>query len=114
MVLGYKENVNLAQIRAFTEMDSHEERVYNQIQMVCLINITFDYFFYLGKNNILILKAQQRAAQNTMAEKVKEIQKAKLNKTLGKESSKFVKDKSISVIYHWILTCYFSEFKSFI
>ncbi len=34
VVLGYRESVNLAQIRTFTEMDSHEERVYNQIQIV--------------------------------------------------------------------------------
>lgn len=32
--LGYRESVNLAQVRTFTEMDSHEERVYNQIQIV--------------------------------------------------------------------------------
>lgn len=34
VVLGYRESVNLAQIRTFTEMDSHEERVHNQIQIV--------------------------------------------------------------------------------
>jgi hypothetical protein len=34
VVLGYRESVNLAQIRTFTEMDSHEERVFNQIQIV--------------------------------------------------------------------------------
>ncbi len=27
VALGYRENVNLAQIRTFTEMDSHEEKV---------------------------------------------------------------------------------------
>jgi hypothetical protein len=36
VVLGYRESVNLAQIRTFTEMDSHEERVFNQIQIVSL------------------------------------------------------------------------------
>ncbi|KAI6230370.1 Coatomer subunit delta [Aphelenchoides fujianensis] len=33
VALGHRENVNLAQIRTFTEMDSHEERVFNQIQI---------------------------------------------------------------------------------
>jgi len=27
VALGYRESVNLAQIRTFTEMDSHEEKV---------------------------------------------------------------------------------------
>ena len=27
--LGYRENVNLTQIRTFTEMDSHDEKVHN-------------------------------------------------------------------------------------
>lgn len=34
VALGYRENVNLAQIRTFTDMDSHEERVFNQIKIV--------------------------------------------------------------------------------
>ncbi len=34
VALGYRENVNLAQIRTFTEMDSHEERVFWQIKKV--------------------------------------------------------------------------------
>ena len=29
VALGYRESVNLAQIRTFTEMDSHEEKVKN-------------------------------------------------------------------------------------
>uniref|UniRef100_A0A914I6K4 Coatomer subunit delta n=1 Tax=Globodera rostochiensis TaxID=31243 RepID=A0A914I6K4_GLORO len=60
VVLGYRENVNLAQIRTFTEMDSHEERVFNQIQI-----------------------AQQRAAHSLMKEKEKEIKRQeKLKKHL--------------------------------
>jgi hypothetical protein len=35
VALGYRESVNLAQIRTFTEMDSHEERVFYQIKKVC-------------------------------------------------------------------------------
>lgn len=34
VALGYRENVNLAQIRTFTDMDSHEERVFWQIKKV--------------------------------------------------------------------------------
>lgn len=41
VALGYRENVNLAQIRTFTEMDSHEERVYMEIKKVelCCYNL---------------------------------------------------------------------------
>ena len=31
VALGYRENVNLAQIRTFTEMDSHEEKVFQAV-----------------------------------------------------------------------------------
>ncbi len=34
VALGYKENVNLAQIRTYTEMDSHDERVYDAMRQV--------------------------------------------------------------------------------
>lgn len=34
VALGYRENVNLAQIRTFIEMDSHEERVINAVRKV--------------------------------------------------------------------------------
>jgi hypothetical protein len=33
--LGYKENVTIAQIRTFVEMDSHEERIHDLVQKVC-------------------------------------------------------------------------------
>ena len=36
IALGYRENVNLAQIRTFTEMDSHEEKVFQAIRQVKL------------------------------------------------------------------------------
>ena len=32
VALGYRENVNLAQIRTFTEMDSHEEKVFRAVR----------------------------------------------------------------------------------
>lgn len=34
VALGYRENVNIAQIRTFTEMDSHEERVFMAVRQV--------------------------------------------------------------------------------
>ena len=37
VALGYRENVNLAQIRTFTEMDSHEEKVYEAMRKVRII-----------------------------------------------------------------------------
>ncbi|VDN55132.1 unnamed protein product [Dracunculus medinensis] len=54
VALGYRENVNLAQIRTFTEMDSHEERVFNQIKI-----------------------AQERAATEVMTQKANELKKLK-------------------------------------
>ncbi|CAB3401423.1 unnamed protein product [Caenorhabditis bovis] len=52
VTLGYRESVNLAQIRTFTEMDSHEERVFMQIK-----------------------EAQEKAAKQAMAEKAKELKR---------------------------------------
>ena len=34
VALGYRESVNLAQIRTFTEMDSHEEKVHQAVRQV--------------------------------------------------------------------------------
>lgn len=34
VALGYRENVNLAQIKTFTEMDSHEEKVFQAVRQV--------------------------------------------------------------------------------
>lgn len=34
VALGYRESVNLAQIRTFVEMDSHEEKVYQAVRLV--------------------------------------------------------------------------------
>ena len=57
VALGYRESVNLAQIRTFTEMDSHEEKVYqavrqvNTVVVVCVLlthfcfNVTLIEFF---------------------------------------------------------------------
>ena len=43
VALGYRESVNLAQIRTFTEMDSHEEKLFDAVRQVlpksCLLAI---------------------------------------------------------------------------
>lgn len=36
VALGYRESVNLSQIRTFVEMDSHEEKVYQAVRQVRL------------------------------------------------------------------------------
>lgn len=42
VALGYRENVNLAQIRTFTEMDSHEEKVFRAVREVRLGCVSAD------------------------------------------------------------------------
>lgn len=54
VALGYRENVNLAQIRTFVEMDSHEEKVYQAIR-----------------------QTQEREAKQKMKEKARELQRAR-------------------------------------
>ncbi|CAF0832203.1 unnamed protein product [Adineta steineri] len=51
VALGYKENVNLAQIRTFTEMDSHDERVHDAMR-----------------------QTQEREAKDRMKQKAKEFE----------------------------------------
>ncbi|XP_014664925.1 PREDICTED: coatomer subunit delta-like [Priapulus caudatus] len=51
VALGYRENVNLAQIRTFTEMDSHEEKVFQAVR-----------------------QTQEREAKENMRKKAKELQ----------------------------------------
>lgn len=52
VALGYRENVNLAQIRTFTEMDSHDEKVFQAIR-----------------------QTQEREAKENMKRKARELQK---------------------------------------
>lgn len=69
VALGYRENVNLAQIRTFVEMDSHEEKVYQAVRMT-----------------------QEREAKNKMREKAKELQRQRMmeaNKKGGIKSPAF-------------------------
>lgn len=55
VALGYRESVNLSQIRTFVEMDSHEEKVYQAVR-----------------------QTQEREAKNKMREKAKELQRQKM------------------------------------
>ncbi|CAB3990872.1 Coatomer subunit delta [Paramuricea clavata] len=65
VALGYRENVNLAQIRTFTEMDSHEEKVFQAV-----------------------IETQQREAKEVMKRKAKELQAARLAAAKGKPTAR--------------------------
>ncbi|XP_038066027.1 coatomer subunit delta-like [Patiria miniata] len=54
VALGYRENVNLAQIRTFTEMDSHEEKVFQAVR-----------------------QTQEREAKQEMQRRAKELQRSR-------------------------------------
>ncbi|XP_019864817.1 coatomer subunit delta [Aethina tumida] len=58
VALGYRESVNLSQIRTFVEMDSHEEKVYQAVR-----------------------RTQEREAKLKMREKAKELQRQKMDAT---------------------------------
>uniref|UniRef100_A0A4W4FYJ8 Coatomer subunit delta n=1 Tax=Electrophorus electricus TaxID=8005 RepID=A0A4W4FYJ8_ELEEL len=66
VALGYRENVNLAQIRTFTEMDSHEEKVFRAVR-----------------------ETQEREAKAEMRRKAKELQQARRDAERGKKAPGF-------------------------
>ncbi|KAF4073096.1 hypothetical protein AMELA_G00254810 [Ameiurus melas] len=66
VALGYRENVNLAQIRTFTEMDSHEEKVFRAVR-----------------------ETQEREAKAEMRRKAKELQQVRRDAERGKKSPGF-------------------------
>lgn len=84
VALGYRENVNLAQIRTFTEMESHEEKVFRAVREVKSQKRTYDVFC-LNNNNIYIkywwlknvIQTQEREAKAEMRRKAKELQQAR-------------------------------------
>jgi hypothetical protein len=55
VALGYRESVNLAQIKTFVEMDSHEEKVYQAVR-----------------------QTQEKEAKQKMREKAKELQRQRM------------------------------------
>jgi len=74
VALGYRENVNLAQIRTFIEMDSHEERVINAVK-----------------------RTQEIEAKEQMKRKAKELQRAAAGKgRFGAQLSGFGSKASVS------------------
>lgn len=72
VALGYRESVNLAQVRTFVEMDSHEEKVYQAVR-----------------------KTQEREAENKMREKAKELKRQRME-----SAKKFPKMPSSSNPYY--------------
>ncbi|KAI7813040.1 archain 1a [Triplophysa rosa] len=66
VALGYRENVNLAQIRTFTEMDSHEEKVFRAVR-----------------------ETQEREAKAEMRRKAKELQQIRRDTERGKKGPGF-------------------------
>ena len=50
VALGYRESVNLAQIRTFVEMDSHEEKVYQVSKYFTYIDHLYNRSLILRKN----------------------------------------------------------------
>ena len=61
VALGYRENVNMGQVRTFIEMDSHDERIYEAVR-----------------------KTQERDAKNKMREKAKELSKLQRTAAIDK------------------------------
>ena len=76
VALGYRESVNLAQIRTFTEMDSHEEKVW-----------------------IAMRETQMKEAKLQMKEKAKELAKAKAASGKGTNGIKYFSYHSIYRFY---------------
>ncbi|XP_033127991.1 coatomer subunit delta-like [Anneissia japonica] len=60
VALGYRESVNLAQIRTFTEMDSHEEKVFNAVRRT-----QEDEAIKAMKKKAQELQMQRKAAQKS-------------------------------------------------
>ena len=90
VALGYRESVNLAQIRTFVEMDSHEEKVY-QVSTIYPkeldrwwkyplfwegVTLVTSYWLFLLPQ--AVRQTQEREAKQKMREKAKELQRQKM------------------------------------
>lgn len=64
MFIGYRESVNMSQVRTFIEMDSHEERVFQAVR-----------------------QTQEREAKQKMMEKAKELSKLQKTQALAARSA---------------------------
>uniref|UniRef100_A0A182PD95 Coatomer subunit delta n=1 Tax=Anopheles epiroticus TaxID=199890 RepID=A0A182PD95_9DIPT len=67
VALGYRESVNLAQIKTFVEMDSHEEKVYQAVR-----------------------QTQEREAKQKMRERAKELQRQRMEMKKGQSGGRGV------------------------
>uniref|UniRef100_A0A1S4H4R7 Coatomer subunit delta n=1 Tax=Anopheles gambiae TaxID=7165 RepID=A0A1S4H4R7_ANOGA len=65
VALGYRESVNLAQIKTFVEMDSHEEKVYQAVR-----------------------QTQEREAKQKMRERAKELQRQRMEMKKGQSGGR--------------------------
>ena len=78
VALGYRENVNLAQIRTFTEMDSHEEKVFRAVRQA---SVNFNVIKIKLQRNInseisIICSASQEDSDTRCFKKLLEIKHA--------------------------------------
>lgn len=78
VALGYRENVNLAQIRTFTEMDSHEEKVFRAVRQA---SVNFNVIKIKLPHNvnseiIIICSTSQEDSDNHHFKKLQEIKRA--------------------------------------
>ena len=76
VALGYRENVNLAQIRTFTEMDSHEEKVFEAMRRVSLSHLSLSPVSSLC-HSLFLFQSQEKEALDEMKRRAKELQLAK-------------------------------------
>jgi hypothetical protein len=84
VALGYRENVNLPQIKTYTEMDSNEERTYIQMREVRPLGNAAQLLSCVSViahvNNLNCFnKTQEKEAKEKMMERAKEIQRARLD-----------------------------------
>jgi hypothetical protein len=71
VALGYKENVNLAQIRTYTEMDSHDERVHDAMRQVRFLDHSL--MFTIFDLCFGFFQCQEREAKDRMKQRAKEL-----------------------------------------
>ena len=78
VALGYRENVNLAQIRTFTEMDSHEEKVFRAVRQASVnFNvITIKLQHNINSEIIIICSTSQEDSDTHRFKKLQEIKRA--------------------------------------
>ena len=86
VALGYRENVNMAQVRTFTEMDSHEERVFEAMRKVGVVinHCVKSSPLPSPPTPTLPLQSQEREAKEEMKRKARELTIAKREAKKGR------------------------------